>query len=231
MPHTPIGKAQLSAQATHPPPFKPPPACADEFEHANYNFQVMLKHESGAPFETTLYMFKLMLPRLKSTRIKDCVIPQHSHRTRALIGWLFGNMQFIAFGVATWSHDLNGNKFHISPQLELGLPSPFKQTASAIFQQLPLQEHIELIAGIYAITHLPFETVSRFRAFWGRNASPYPKQMRQLIDFRDNIQKVLAQRKSAKVVQSQAVQDNIRAVRENHIETQQALQVAKNSKR
>jgi hypothetical protein len=94
-----------------------------------------------------------------------------------------------------------------------------------------LQEHIELIAGIYAITHLPFETVSRFRAFWGRNASPYPKQMRQLIDFRDNIQKVLAQRKSAKVVQSQAVQDNIRAVRENHIETQQALQVAKNSKR
>ncbi|KAJ7700200.1 hypothetical protein B0H16DRAFT_1749133 [Mycena metata] len=130
MPNTPIGKAQLSAQATHPPPFKPPPACADEFEHANYNFQVMLKHESGAPFETTLYMFK--------------------------------------------------------------------QTASAI---LPLQEHIELIAGVYAITHLPFETVSRFRAFWGRNASPYPKQMCQLIDFRDNIQKVLAQRKSAKVVQ------------------------------
>lgn len=74
MPNPPAGPANLSAQATHPPPFKPPPEVAELYETANYNVGIMLNFPKSS-FETSLQMYKqtgaavvrLLLSRINSS--------------------------------------------------------------------------------------------------------------------------------------------------------------------
>jgi predicted component of type VI protein secretion system len=72
-----------------------------------------------------------------------------------------------------------------------------------------------------------FQTTKSFKQFWGNNPAAWPKVMRELTDFRNHISRIVAQRKNAKAAAAAAVQDNIRAIREDHLEAKQAVRDSK----